>query len=109
LFCVQDQEYALRFEQLSADPARILVTGNIKVDGLATGRVDPGAELVRLLSGRAARDGRAAQPVVVGGSTHEPEETWLAAAWKSHAREARLVIVPRHPERAEGIVRALES
>jgi 3-deoxy-D-manno-octulosonic-acid transferase len=103
LFCVQDGEYAQRFERLSADPARILVTGNIKVDGLHTGRVEPGKELERLLGGRAG------QPVVVAGSTHDPEERWLVEACRAHAPEARLVIVPRHPERAESIVRALES
>jgi 3-deoxy-D-manno-octulosonic-acid transferase len=103
LFCVQDAEYAQRFERLEADPARILVTGNIKVDGLATGRVEPGAELVRLLGGAAG------QMVIVAGSTHEPEERWVVEAWRATAGEARLVVVPRHPERAESIVRALES
>jgi 3-deoxy-D-manno-octulosonic-acid transferase len=88
LFCVQDAEYAQRFERLSADPARILVTGNIKVDGLATGRVEPGPELRRLLSGSGS------QPLIVAGSTHEPEERWVVAAWQASAREARLVIVP---------------
>jgi len=103
LFCVQDEAYAQRFERLSADPARILVTGNIKVDGLATGRVDPGAELRSLLAGRMG------QSVVVAGSTHEPEERWLVEAWRDGAAGTRLILVPRHPERAESVVRALES
>jgi 3-deoxy-D-manno-octulosonic-acid transferase len=103
LFCVQDNEYAQRFERLSARRERILVTGNIKVDGLKTGRVDPPRELARLLAPRSG------QRLIVAGSTHEPEERHLVEAWAAHARAERLVIVPRHPERAEGLVRALES
>ncbi|MBL8857493.1 MAG: 3-deoxy-D-manno-octulosonic acid transferase [Planctomycetes bacterium] len=103
LFCVQDQEYAQRFERLSAKRERILITGNIKVDGLATGRGERSAELVRLLGGASG------QSVIVAGSTHEPEESRLVEAWLAHARDARLVIVPRHPERAEALVRTLEA
>src|SRR6185295_5134667 len=40
LFCVQDEDYAQRFERLSAKRERILVTGNIKVDRLKTGIVE---------------------------------------------------------------------
>ncbi len=103
LFCVQDEEYAQRFERLSARRDRILVTGNIKVDGLKTGRVDPPPALARLLG---ARDG---QRLIVAGSTHEPEERLLVDAWFEHARADRLVLVPRHPERAEGLMRTLDS
>ena len=100
LMCVQDDEYAARFRALSADPARILVTGNIKVDGLRTGRVEPAAELARLLAGRPG------QALVVAGSTHEPEERWFVEAMRTAAPDARLVIVPRHPERAKELARA---
>jgi len=103
LFCVQDAEYAQRFERLSARRERILVTGNIKVDGLKTGRIDPPAALVRLLGARAG------QRVIVAGSTHEPEERFLVEAWRSYAPSDRLVLVPRHPERAEGLVRTLSE
>ncbi|MBK7877199.1 MAG: 3-deoxy-D-manno-octulosonic acid transferase [Planctomycetes bacterium] len=101
LFCVQDEDYARRFRELSADPERILITGNIKVDGLRTGRVDAAPELVRLLAGRPG------QPFVVAGSTHEPEERWIVEAVRAAAPDARLVIVPRHPERAKELVRTL--
>jgi len=97
LFCAQDEEYAARFRELGADPARVLVTGNIKADGLKTGVLEPRAEIRALLGGRPG------QKLVVCGSTHAPEERWLAEAWKAHVPEARLVLVPRHPERAAGI------
>ncbi len=94
LFCVQDEEYAQRFEDLSAQRERIRITGNIKVDGLHVGRVDPGAELTRLLGGRAG------QPVIVAGSTHASEERIVVEACRTRAPNARVVLVPRHPERA---------
>ncbi|MFN0244854.1 MAG: 3-deoxy-D-manno-octulosonic acid transferase [Planctomycetota bacterium] len=103
LFCVQDEEYAERFERLSADRARIQVCGNIKADGLELGRVEPGVELVRLLGGRAG------QRVIVAGSTHHPEERSIAAAWRAGAARARLILVPRHPERAKDVAADLAA
>lgn len=103
LFCVQQADYARRFLELSGDPGRVLVTGNLKVDGLDVGRRDPGDELLRLLGGRSE------QPVLVCGSTHEPEERLLVEAWRSATPEARLVLVPRHPPRVPAIVEELAS
>jgi 3-deoxy-D-manno-octulosonic-acid transferase len=103
LVCAQDEEYAARFRQLGADPARVLVTGNIKADGLRTGALEPSAEIRRLLG---ARPG---QPLLVAGSTHAPEERWVAEAWRSAVPQARLVLVPRHPERAPAIAAELAA
>jgi len=101
LFCVQEERYAERFRRLSIDPARIVVTGNVKADGLRLGRAQAPAELSELLGG--ARD----QMIGVAGSTHEPEELELVRAWLAAESESRLVLVPRHPERADSIVRRL--
>ncbi len=98
LFCVQSEEYADRFRRLDVAPGRIFVTGNIKVDGLRTGVVDPGEELTRLLGGRTG------QGVLVCGSTHEPEERWLAEVWRDSVPDLRLILVPRHPPRASSVV-----
>jgi 3-deoxy-D-manno-octulosonic-acid transferase len=103
LFCVQDGEYADRFLALGAGPGRVLVTGNVKVDSLKFGTRSCRPELVRLLGGAEG------QKVLVAGSTHEPEERWLVDAWKRGAPEARLVLVPRHPGRAQEIVRDLAA
>ena len=54
-------------------------------------------------------DGRA--PVLVGGSTHDPEEAILAAAVarvRALGRtDLRLILVPRHVDRADAITRAV--
>ncbi|MEW6073897.1 MAG: glycosyltransferase N-terminal domain-containing protein [Planctomycetota bacterium] len=101
LFCVQSETYAERFRLLGVDPRRIVVTGTPKADGLRIGRADPGEELRRLLGGREG------QLVLVAGSTHEPEELLLARAWRRAVPALRLVLVPRHPERARSVAREL--
>jgi len=101
LYCAQDAEYAQRFVGLDADPARVLITGNVKADGLRTSAREPSEEIVRRV---AARPG---QLVVVAGSTHAPEEAALVRAWRASFPTARLVLVPRHPERAGGLLREL--
>lgn len=103
LFCVQDEVYARRFEELSNDQDRILVTGNVKADSLHLGRLPVDPELARLLGGAAG------QAVVVIGSTHDPEERQIAEAWKEHAPDSRLVLVPRHPGRVPTISRELQE
>lgn len=103
LFSAQDEDYARRFRELAGDGERIVVSGNIKVDGLQTGRVEPAAALRELLG---PREG---QLVVVAGSTHAPEERWITQAWREAAPETRLILVPRHPERARELVTQLAS
>lgn len=103
LLCVQDEDYARRFRELSADAARILVTGNIKVDGLRVGRIEPRAELARLLGPGGD------EPVIVAGSTHAPEERWIVEAVRAAVPSARLILVPRHPERAKDLARELAA
>jgi 3-deoxy-D-manno-octulosonic-acid transferase len=103
LFCVQSAEYAERFRGLGAAAERVVVTGSMKADGLKIGAVTPKPELVRLL---AAPPGA---PLIVAGSTHRPEEKQVAAAWMAAARGARLVLVPRHPDRASEVLADLAS
>ncbi|MCH2106974.1 MAG: hypothetical protein MK291_10065 [Planctomycetes bacterium] len=95
MFCVQDEEYAARFKDLSNGTRRIEVTGNIKVDALPLELRPPGAQLQRVVCGEAARQ------LVVAGSTHEPEERWIFDAWRADFPEAALVLCPRHPDRCD--------
>ena len=97
MFCVQDEEYAERFRDLSNGTRSIVVTGNIKVDALPLELRAPGPELRRDVCGEAARQ------LVVAGSTHEPEERWVVEAWRSEFPEAALVLCPRHPDRCDGV------
>lgn len=98
LYCVQNEVYARRFIELDVGEDRVVVTGNVKIDGLPVGPPDPGAELERLL---VAPDGR---PLVVAGSTHDPEERLCLEGWRTHAPHAQLIVVPRHPDRTAEIV-----
>jgi len=63
--------------------------------------VDAGGELARFVAGKAGVQ------VLVAGSTHEPEELLLARAARAAVPRARLVLVPRHPDRAAEVVTRL--
>lgn len=103
LFCVQGEAYARRFLDLGADPRRVVLTGNLKADGLRLGRQDPGAELRKLIG--PGRD----QQVIVAGSTHPGEELAVLDAARAQAPAARVILVPRHPPRCTELVRELAA
>ena len=107
LFCVQLDEYAERFLQLCGNAERVIVTGNLKADRLATAEAGADgagrAELARHVQVGGQR------PVIVAGSTHQPEERLVAQAWREAAAGARLVLVPRHPDRAPAIALELAA
>jgi 3-deoxy-D-manno-octulosonic-acid transferase len=107
LFCVQMEEYAERFRALGGAPARVLVTGNMKADGLA---VRGGAGLARDRAALAALAALApGQLLVVAGSTHRSEERAVAQATLQALPQSRLVLVPRHPSRAGEVLQDLRS
>jgi 3-deoxy-D-manno-octulosonic-acid transferase len=87
-----------RFRSLGADPERIVVTGDLKLEVDDEPRpVAP--ELDRLLGGA---------PLFVAGSTHPGEETAALDALEAAERAglgAALVIAPRRPERATEVAR----
>lgn len=93
---------AERFRALGA--SRVDVTGNIKFD------IQPDA--TQVAAGRAFAAGFAAgQPVWIAASTHEGEET---AALQAHRQlvevlpQARLILVPRHPQRFAAVEQQLQ-
>jgi 3-deoxy-D-manno-octulosonic-acid transferase len=91
----QDAGQRDAFVSIGARPERVVVAGNLKDDVPAPGPL-PEAWASRLEG----------SPVVVAGSTHEPEERWLAAACASlRVRHPGLVLVlaPRHPRRAAAL------
>ena len=106
-YCVQTEEYARRFRSVGVAPQRLTITGSMKFDNVADD-VPPGA--------RAACASRLGlEPgvfVLVAGSTHSGEEEVVLDAFDEILRRdprARLVLVPRFPERVgevESLVRA---
>jgi len=98
LIGVQDEAERERFLGLGADPQRLFVGGNTKVDA-AVATLVPGSN-----PGLAAQG----QPLLVAGSTHWPEERYLVKALLSLRGEwpgLRLVAAPRAVQRASRVAR----
>jgi 3-deoxy-D-manno-octulosonic-acid transferase len=104
LVLAQDDEYARHYAALGAP--RVVVTGNVKYDGVQGDRANA---RTRALAGLLGID--AAAPALVAGSTQAPEEE-IALATYAKAREQhpalRLIIVPRHRERFDEVATLLE-
>ncbi|MCY3817886.1 MAG: lipid IV(A) 3-deoxy-D-manno-octulosonic acid transferase [Gammaproteobacteria bacterium] len=98
LFC-QYPETARRFEALGADKSRLEVTGSIKFDLDIPSDLD--SKVARLRS-----EWTPDRPAWIAGSTHPGEEQIVLSA---HAQLRRrfpnllLVLVPRHPRRADDV------
>lgn len=100
---VQNEIYAARFRALGA-PAE--VTGNLKFD--AELAFDPAAAEREWRS----RLGWEGVPILVAGSTHEPEERILAETFARLRREfpgLKLILAPRHVERAGEVQKVVEA
>ncbi len=105
LVCVPEPGDVARFAGIGAPAERVRHTGNIKFDNAATDVASREAEF----RGIAASLGFAGE-ILVAGSTWAPEEKALATALVELRKDwpaLRLVIVPRHVERAAEIVRDL--
>lgn len=104
---VQLEDYAERFRRLGGASERVVVTGNLKADGLSerAGRASEGAALAL----RELLDLEPGRPTFVGGSTHGDEEGTLLDAWRAGVPQARLVLVPRHPPRAQEVAAAVRE
>jgi 3-deoxy-D-manno-octulosonic-acid transferase len=95
LIYVQSQQDQERFESLGAKNIRVI--GNIKL-----------AQRIEATKAYEKPEGM----TIVAGSTHETEEELIIQAFdgfKQKHPEARLIIVPRHPERFEKVHTLLES
>lgn len=97
LFALQEERYRQRYLALGLPDERIVVTGSMKYDTLPEGA--DGAAVERLFAETGLS---AAGRLLVGGSTHAPEERHLLEAYvrllAAHP-DLRLAICPRHPER----------
>lgn len=86
LICIQANEYKERFLQLGTDERKIHVTGNMKFD-------------IELREIKFSWESFLPQPVILAGSTHEPEEEIILDAFLNLNVCGTLIIAPRHPER----------
>ncbi len=101
----RSQADAERFLTLGA--ADVRTTGSMKFDGVRGDRDAPEVERLRRLAGIAADD-----VVFLAGSTQDPEERLAAEAYlalRGAHPALRLVLVPRHVERAGEIGRILDG
>lgn len=95
-----------KFLELGVPEEKIFVTGDCKVDAMFKRKndVDP-AKWTSLRRDAAGND----CPLFLAGSTHAGEDEVVLDAFRAVRRKhpnARLVIVPRHPERALSVVAA---
>jgi 3-deoxy-D-manno-octulosonic-acid transferase len=100
--CVQTRRDLNRFLQMGVDSGRLTVMGNFKFDQLTPG-IDASLEkLTRiLLPGSDTK-------ILIGGSTHDGEETILLAACNAIRQTVpafRLILAPRDPNRSKDISR----
>ncbi len=100
LAIAQEPAYAARLADLGLPRARVAVSGSLKADMVRPANsASAAAEAQRI----ALADG----PLLLLASTSEPEERAPLASWLrwGMATGWRCVIVPRHPERGEALVR----
>ncbi|MFN7589964.1 MAG: 3-deoxy-D-manno-octulosonic acid transferase [Planctomycetota bacterium] len=106
-YCVQDRAYQKRLLDLGVDPARVCVTGNMKYDSVVMARHDEAAATLRPWLSPAG------EKVLVAGSTHHDEEDAVlvacAAVQAAGPLPLRVVLVPRHPERAAAICEQVQA
>jgi 3-deoxy-D-manno-octulosonic-acid transferase len=105
---VPEQADVVRWQSLGADPAALVVTGNIKFDyaDRPPERLDAFRDILRRLG---VADG---SPILLGGSTFPGEERILAEACRilrAEYSDLFLIIVPRHVERTNEVAAELTA
>ena len=107
LVAAQSQSNADRLASLGVPTARIHVTGSVKFDGVECSRDNPGTQRLRQLFDLSHND-----PVLVAGSTQDPEERLILDTWQQLRNQfpnLQLVLVPRHLERFNAVARLIEQ
>ena len=97
--------------QTPSDAARIACLGRDDVPVVGNLKFDVEPDAAGVERGRAWRRAFGARPVIVAASTRDGEESALLAAWRAAPTGdgARLVVVPRHPQRFDGVERVIAA
>jgi len=101
LICAQSSLDAQRLRNLGVDDRLLTVTGNLKFDTAVPASIRAEGALLREHWGRG-------RPVFIAASTHSGEEGQILQAFAGLRRryaDLLLVLVPRHPERFNGVTR----
>lgn len=101
LVALQEAAHREIWELLGVNQARIHHVGSLKFDPGSNQRPSRRSSFQILL------DAMGHGPVILAASTHPGEEAFLAAAMRKACPDARLLIAPRHAERAGDAARAL--
>jgi 3-deoxy-D-manno-octulosonic-acid transferase len=102
--CMQTAEDAERLVAAGASHQRVHVTGNFKVDGISAGNQAGTAILERA--------GLADRLLLIGASTHHPEEEILLRTYRKLSTTVPrllLLLAPRHPERFGAVESLLKN
>jgi 3-deoxy-D-manno-octulosonic-acid transferase len=101
----QSRSDAGRFRNLGAARAKVSVMGNLKFDlSVSPAQIEQGQRLRTALGG--------ARPVWIAASTHEGEEEAALSAHQAVLEvfpSAALILVPRHPQRFDGVWRLIDA
>lgn len=110
-FCVQNKEYCERFKTLGVKSDKIRITGNMKYDLLdkpsscSQGRDKSHSQTDEMFY-RKIFSFNENDLVIIGGSTHHPEEEILLEVYsklKQDINNLKLIIAPRHPFRFDEV------
>jgi 3-deoxy-D-manno-octulosonic-acid transferase len=99
---MQSERYASRLQALGLTPERMRITGNLKFDAARDHVGGRDRQRLRMENGF-----RQQGPVLFFGSTRPGDEALASACWatlREEYPELRLVIAPRHVERAEEVL-----
>ncbi len=107
LYGIQSLDYAERFRVFGVPESRIRITGSMKYDSVRVETSDEDRRQLRESLGVAP-----GAPVIVGGSTWPGEEEILLNAYRelrSQIPGVRLILAPRHVDRASEVERVVEA
>jgi 3-deoxy-D-manno-octulosonic-acid transferase len=108
---MKDQEDAERIQRMGAPAGKVIVTGSMKYDRDVVEK--DVSEEVRAAIDRAFALSGSHTPIILAGSTHDDEESTLLEVLKriramDAGKGARLLLVPRHPERFNAVASLAE-